>query len=421
MEKHLLFVEANTTGTGMQALLKAHQLGFSPLFFTNNPSRYIGLTQVPCPVVVCDTNCVNALMRTIATCLQRDELLGITTTSEFYLETVAALVEAYSLPGNSSRAMHMCRNKAQSRLLLTAAQMQQPRFTLIHTLASIDEALRYVELPCVVKPPDDTGSNEVRLCRSRQEVEQQARRILSTHVNVRGQHTAQSVMVEEFLDAPEYSVEMFTWQGVPTCIGITEKHLVGFPYFVEYRHIFPAALPPAVAQEMEVVVRHALEITDVTHGATHTEVKLTPHGCAIIEINARLAGGMIPEIIRLATGIDLVEQQLKVAVGAPPCLHGTHSRSAGIQFLVSPGCGILEGVRGIKHAQRMDGIEQVVITAPVGTPVALPQSAYHRLGYVIAQAGTYEEVAFRLHHARAALSLRLGPCASERTQEERYV
>lgn len=389
----------------MLALHKAEDLGASAALLTKKPQRYLGLEEFSGPVLECDTNSLAALQQTIAAHFPAEQIAGITTTSEFYLETVAELAASYGLSGNSAAAVRACRNKAQTRLTLEAAGVGQPRFRVVRTRADIAPALAAIPLPCVVKPADDTGSYFVRLCHSVEEVEEQTLRILDLATNVRGQQTAQTALIEEFIDAPEFSVETFTWQNETHCIGITEKRLTGLPYFVEYGHMFPANLPPQAAQEIRSTVRQALAAVGIASGPTHTEIKLTAAGCAIVEINARLAGGMIPELIRYATDADLLEQQLRVALGQPPLLPTATSGSAGIQFLVADREGVLERVRGVDTARTVEGVEQVTITARAGARVSPPRSAYDRLGYIIARGGDYAETSQRLQRATAQIDL----------------
>jgi biotin carboxylase len=331
------------------------------------------------------------------------QVSGITTTSEFYLEIVAQLTANYNFPGNPPQAMSACRNKALTRLHLEAAGIRQPQFATICSSEEIENALSSLTPPYIVKPADDTGSNDVLFCQTTEEARQHALHLLTIHTNVRGQQTARTVLVEEYLAAPEFSVEMFTWKGQTTLIGITEKTLIGFPRFVEYRHIFPAHLTADVAKDIQETVQHALEALGITHGATHTEVKVLPEGCAIIEVNARLAGGMIPELIHTVTGIDMLEQQIKTAVGEQPDLPVNYSGYAGIQFLVAPHSGTWMGIQGIESALTINGIERISITASTGSQVSLPRSAYDRLGFVLAQADTYTQIQHCLEAALAKL------------------
>jgi biotin carboxylase len=415
MQKHLLVIESNTTGTGILALQKARELGLSPIFFTNKPQRYKGLEQTGCPVIVCDTNSLDTLTGAIAAHVEMERVSGITTTSEFYLEIVAQLTAHYNLPGNPPQVMSACRNKALTRLCLQAAGIRQPRFAAICSSEEIESALRSIDPPYVVKPADDTGSNDVLFCQTTEEAWQHALHLQTIHTNIRGQQTARTVLVEEYLAAPEFSVEMFTWKGLTTLIGITEKTLIGFPRFVEYRHIFPAHLTATVAEDIQETVQQVLRTLGITHGATHTEVKVLPEGCAIIEVNARLAGGMIPELIHTVTGVDMLEQQIKTAVGEQPALPANYSGYAGIQFLVAHHNGTWMGVQGIENALAINGIEKINITTSTGSQVSLPRSAYDRLGFVIAKADTYTQIQHNLEAALTELELVVIP---EQTAKE---
>jgi cysteine synthase A len=409
MQPWMLFIEANTTGTGMLALEKTRRLGLHPIFLTNKPERYLGLERFSDSVVVCDTNSLLAIQAVINQQLDVPALGGITTTSEFYIETVAELSTLYGLPGNHPTAVRDCRNKARTRAILAEAGVYQPRFAVLDALGDLPTHIAAIGLPCVVKPADDTGSNEVRLCMSLEEIAAQAQRIWRMDTNVRGQRTAATVLLEEYLDAPEYSVETFFWEGACTHIGITEKSVAGTPFFVEHRHIFPAPLQAAAMAHVTETVERALRAAGITFGPMHTEVKLTPRGCAIIEINARLAGGMIPELIRHATGIDLLEQQLRGAAGQTPRLEAQPTGYAGIQFLLPPAAGTLAAVHGIEQAERSPGVEQVVVTARIGSAVALAQSAYQRLGFIIARGASAAEAADHLRRSHERLVVEVTP------------
>lgn len=403
--QHLLFVEANTSGTGMLALHTARRLGLTPVLLTNKPERYAGLAETDCEVLRCDTGSLPALRTTIKDRFRRDELAGLTTTSDFYVTTVADLADWLGLPRNPVDAMRTCRNKALLRGRLRAADVHQPRFVELNRLTQVRGAIGEVGLPCVVKPVDDSASNDVLLCATAEQVTRQVAHILATRVNVRGLPAAGAVLLEQYLEGPELSVEMFGWGGETHLIGITDKSVTGTPHFVEGRHIFPAVLPPAVAAEVERTARSAVEAAGVTLGATHTEVKLTGAGVAVIEVNARLAGGMIPALIQHATGIDLLEQQLRVAANLPPRLEARHRCYAGIQFLLPDRHGTLSEVDGIGRARRRWLVDEVTITAAHGATVRPARSGYDRLGHVIAHGDSHQQVAEVLADAHKQLAI----------------
>lgn len=399
MPNKLLFIEANTTGTGMLALQKATDLGWHPLFFTNNPQRYSGLSEATCQIFVCDTNDLEALQATIEKQVAREEICGIVTTSEFYIETTAALAARYNLPGNPVKVVKNARNKALTRQILQQAGVRQPRFVILHDVAEIAGAIEHVGLPLVLKPADDSGSNNVLLCSTREQAEQHTKKLLATQVNIRGQQTAGIVIAEEYLEAAEFSVEMLSWQGEATCIGITQKSLTGLPYFVESRHLFPASLPEEQAENIRTTVRQGLSALGIYNGTTHTEVKWTSAGSAIIEVNARLAGGMIPELIRLVTGIDMLEQHIRCAVGGPVVPQIKTQGVAGIQFFMADKQGLLRSFDGIEKAAKVADVVLVKVTIQPDNLIQPPQNAYHRLGYVIVHSENKEMAVQRLQEA----------------------
>ncbi|MEU2995043.1 ATP-grasp domain-containing protein [Streptomyces griseoincarnatus] len=406
MTRHLAFIEANTTGTGMIALRTARDLGLVPLFLTSDSTRYLGLEETGAEVVDCDTNAPAAVTAALGA-LPPGSLAGATTTSEFYVSAVAEAAAELSLPGNPPKVVRRCRDKGQVRAALQAAGMPQPRFAVVRAEEELDEALTGVGLPCVAKPVDESGSQLVRWCATQDEVREHAALVMAVRTNVRGQPAAGAVLLEEFLDAPEYSVEMFSVDGVHHCVGITRKTVTGRPYFVETRHIYPAPLGEAVEAALRKTAMDALDVLGVRLGPTHVEIRLTSQGPALIELNPRLAGGMIPELVRLAHGVELLRQQLHAAVGHDVDLRPTRGGSAGVAFLLPPRAGVLRRVTGAEEAARLEHVARVTVTGRAGREVRPARNAYDRLGSVIAHSGGTAEVDAVLDKALGMLGVEL--------------
>lgn len=396
----LLFVESNTTGTGMLALRQARALGMEPVLLTNRPDRYHGLPETGATVVVCDTNRWDEL-RHAALGAIRPPIAGITTTSEFYLPAAARLAVESGLPGNPPEAVAACRDKAATRDLLRSAGLPQPLCTLVRSERDVASAVRFAGLPCVVKPVDGTGSEHVSVCGTVVEARDRVAAILAVATNVRGQATAGAALVEAYLPGPEVSVEMFSHAGHHHCVGVTEKQVGAPPSTVEQRHLFPAGLQSARATAVVETVVRALDTVGIRTGPSHTEVRLGGDrgDIAIVEINARLAGGMIPQLVRLVDGVDLLDQQLRVSCGLPPLLAARRRGVAGIQFVTTDSEGTLDRVVGVAAAQRVVGVTEATITAVAGSRVGPARSAYDRLGYVIAAGPSRAAVADSLDTA----------------------
>ncbi|MDG4797034.1 pyridoxal-phosphate dependent enzyme [Micromonospora sp. WMMD1082] len=408
--RELIFVESNTTGTGMLALRQAARLGLRPVLLTNRPGRYLGLSDTPAEVVECDTNDIDALRASLSRRARRRPLAGITTTSEFYLVTAATLANCLRLAGSGADAVAACRDKARTRVLLHRAGLAQPRYAVVRAPDQVAAAVARAGLPCVVKPTDDSASTGVRLCRTEAEARAQVAALLAVSVNVRGQATSGAVLVEQYLAGPEVSVETFASDGRVEIVGVTAKEVGPEPHFVEVGHVFPAAQGPA-SEAVRETARRALVAVGLGHGAAHVEIRLTDAGPVVVEINARLAGGMIPELIRLASGLDLVERQLRAAAGLPVEPLAPPTRYAGIRFLTTATSGVLRAVDGVEEAAALPGVRDVTVTARPGATVGPAVDAYGRLGWVIADGDSPEAVRASLDEALARVALEVTPAS----------
>jgi S-sulfo-L-cysteine synthase (3-phospho-L-serine-dependent) len=398
VSKLLLFVESNTTGTGMIALARAAALGYQPVLLTSNPGRYQGLDTRLTTIVRCDTNSPEPLRRAVSRLSDRT-IAGVTTTSEYYVAATAELAESLGLPGNPPQVVKAARNKAAVRRAMERAGLVQPRFVEVFSPAQVPDAVEHTGLPCVVKPVDDSGSHNVLVCASVEQAVEHARTVLAVSSNVRGQPVAGTALVEQYVEGPEFSVETFSVDGEAECIGVTRKTVSPGPHCVELGHLYPAGLDAATARSLAETTVALLRTLGVRSGPTHCELRLGPDGPVVIELNCRLAGGMIPELIQLAQGTDLIERQLRTAVGERPDPIPARAGWAGIRFLTADRPGTLGGVPGIDEVRALPGVVRAELTVRCGTEVAAARSAFDRLGFVIAAGGELDAVTDALERA----------------------
>jgi biotin carboxylase len=216
----------------------------------------------------------------------------------------------------------------------------------------------------------------------------------------------QRYLVESLVAGPEVSVETFGREVV----GITRKHLGDPPAFIEVGHDFPASLEEETAEEIRRIALRALEVIGLGWGPAHLEMRLAPEGPTIIEVNPRLAGGMIPELVRLAFGVDLVREMIRLAGRGEPDL-GTdfHRRAASIRFLLPKQEGIFEGVDRLEEARQMAGVTAVEVYIPPGRRCERHGDFRDRVGHVIATGSNGAESGARAEQARDRVQLRVEP------------
>lgn len=386
MSRHLLFVESNTTGTGSLAVARLLAAGDRVTFLARRPAQYpfLASSAPGLAVVEMDTNDLAAVERRVVRELA-DGLDAAVTFSEFYVETVAELAARHGLRYLSPIAARTCRNKAATRRALVAAGRSAPRFRVVTAAAEARDAGNEVGYPAVVKPPDDSSSKGVRRVENPAELLAHCEVLLARQANDRGQATAAEALVESYLEGPEFSVETMTLApGATRVIGITAKHLGPAPHFVEMGHDFPAALSAAVAERIAEEALAALAAVGFDFGPAHIELRWTVERPVVVEINARLAGGMIPELVRYAVGIDLLAAVLDQLSGRPPDLAARRGDTAAIRFFVADQAGRLAGAAGLDAARQLANIREVALTKMPGAVVRPAEEAADRVGFAIA-------------------------------------
>ena len=374
-----MLVESNTTGSGRLFCACARELGLRPVMLARDPGRYPYVAEDRIDAVVADTTDPAALL---AACQALDgPIAGVTSSSEYYIAAAADLAAALGRPHPDGGAIRSCRDKHAQRVRLRAAGVPGPDFEAATTPGEAVTAAGRIGYPVVVKPVTGSGSIATRRCASESEVAQAAAYVLDTDPADLALPPQAAVMVEEYLPGDEYSVETLDEHVV----GITRKHLGAEPYFVEIGHDFPAPLPAAGQAAIGGIAVAALRALGLGWGGAHVEVRHTRAGPRIVEVNPRLAGGMIPRMIAESLGIDMIFHVVAEAAGQPRPAEPTRMDATAIRFLLATEQGRLTGVRGIAAAEGMPGVVEVGITGRPDQEVLVRHCFTDRLGYVIAR------------------------------------
>ena len=310
---------------------------------------------------------------------------GVFTWDELVLEVTAAAAGKLGLPHMSTAAVHRCRDKYLTRSLMARAGLPSPRHRLV---TSADEAVAAASAfgwPVVVKPRSLAGSIGVTLARDEDAVREAFR--LASGAAYATLPRGEGVLVEEYLDGPEISVDSVVHNGDVRCVHVARKRLGFPPYFEEVGHLVTAvtdaSLPPGTVE----LVREAHRVLGVDNGVTHAEVRLTSAGPRLVELNGRLGGDLIPLISRLATGVDLVRAAAEVALGRPPRLTAeAPGRAAEVRFVYPPVDCEVRSV-DVTAAAAVPGIVRAEVLAPPGTRLLLPpRNPIPRLAALVAVA-----------------------------------
>lgn len=343
---------------------------------------------------------------------------GVVCYHEPAIEVAAQTAQELGLPSLPARAARQCRDKLGARRIFAERGVPSAKSVLVHSAAEAVSAAAGIGYPVIVKPRALAASFGV----SKATDEAQVRAAFAVAdrqvLNEPWRDKPPGVLVEEYLDGPEISVDSLTVAGRVTPLIFAMK-LLGFPpYCEELGHI--------VGAPEEVCGGRLAEVTDVVHrahaaigirfGATHTELRLTARGVRVVELNGRSGGDCIGYLGYLAAGINLPLGAAAAACGeAPEAARNQpgHGGAAGIRFCYPDRAGVITSIQ-VPGKQDLPGyVDRLEVTARPGTRIAFTEGRMYnaRIGYVVVTGAAMAECADRLAQATAGIGCDVDPGA----------
>jgi biotin carboxylase len=274
---------------------------------------------------------------------RQEKVEGILSFSlESALPTVVYVAQKLGLVSNSKESVDLTQSKFAQRQALEKAGIPVPKYFFVESTTDLSKV--HCRFPLIVKPVDSGGSQGI--CK----VDALERLVEAYHYAVEYSRSS-TVIVEEYVDGREFSVEYISHLGKHYFIQITDKVTSGAPRFVEMQHHQPATIPKSVWERIKKMVEGALTALKIENSASHTEIKWNSNDeLFIIETGARMGGDFISsDLVRLSTGYDFVEGAIKLAVNQFEEPVFTKSMYSGVYFYSKLASEIGEVIRNHKN------------------------------------------------------------------------
>jgi argininosuccinate lyase len=402
----IVFVESNTTGTGRLFAERARALGLVPHLLTADVTRYPYVTELDIPAHQCATGSLQDVLDGCGRLAARHPVAGITSSSEYFIATAAAAARALGLPAEDPARLAAARDKGIQRRCFASCGVDSPGFRLASSASEAVGAAHELGLPVILKPVSRSGSLGVRRCDTTANVAAHAAALLATATDERGSPLPASFLVESYLPGPEFSVEILGG----SVRAVVAKHVDESIGFLETGHDVPADIDAGTESLLAASARAAVAALGLTWGAAHVEFRVTGDRAYVVEVNPRLAGGMIPQAVLAATGQDLISELIARTAGHHVRAGGPSPARCGrasIRFLVPVADGEVRSVPDASVALASPGVVEAAVTARPGQAIVRQGCFLDRLGYVIAVGSTQEEASERAERAAAALAVEI--------------
>lgn len=327
----------------------------------------------------------------------------MTLASDMPMRTVAVLSHEMGLVGISEDTAFKATNKAAMRDALKKRGVPIPLYYRVSNKEDYLSAVCNIQsagYKCIVKPADNSGSRGIDLLK-----DYSIATINGAYEYSKKYSRSGDLLVEEFMEGPEVSVETLALDGEVHVIQITDKITTQAPYFVEMGHTQPSCLSKNMQKKIREVAIAANLAIGITNGPSHTEIKVTKDGPKIVELGARLGGDNITtHLVPLSTGVDMVECCIRIALGGQPDIQQKFEKGSAIRYFKTKE-GKIKDIIGIQEAERVSGIKQISIIHNIGEVIGEIKSSDDRAGFVIAQGGSAKEAVKNCEYAQNMINI----------------
>lgn len=415
----VLILEPESSGVGL--IGAARRLGFEVQVFDRRPPHELpdrltaALARSGARYTRVESQDGGAVLDAAVRLAAHADLAAVVPGFEYAVEAAAQVSAKLGLPGLDPATAGALRDKIRMKRAL--GPLAPAAAVLVADRDDGTAAAASMTYPAVVKPVDGSGSLLVRRVDSAGELRGQLAAVRAAPVDDMGRLVGRSVLVEPYVEGPEFSVEGFVADGRVTVASVTEKRLGPEPHFVELVHVVDAALDCATREALRRTAVQAVQSLRITVGAFHLEARLGTHGPVVIEVAGRLGGDLIPDLVARVHGRDMYDATVRAFAGLPIAAAGRPgpARAAAARFFtVARETRLDSPNRLAAEIARIPGCEQVTLYPAAGGTLRPATDFRQRFGHVLVTAADREELESGLAAVERAVARHTegAPCAS---------
>ncbi|QTD42069.1 ATP-grasp domain-containing protein [Sporosarcina sp. Te-1] len=386
--KSIVFIETVRYGAAKDALEASMELGYAPVLLTGKQSIAKEADQWHKNGLVYCIELSEDMIREVLDELLREgrQLQAIISFIDPYVSMAARLSNEYCQTALSANSMCCMEDKHRTRNALESLGVN-PVYT---TLA--EDSLRTVSFPAVIKSSFSKASRDVYLLRTKKELEAACYKLTARQRDV-------VILLEEYVDGLQYIVEVIVNEGLPQIIAVVAQDVTDHGKFIVTGYSIGNVPPEEKWNQLQILLEQIVELLQVERASFHMELRLTSIGWKVIELNPRMAGFTMNQMIYEAYGINLAKEIVRLHIGEVPQLEKNRECAVYTYCMTTELCGFFHGVSGVMEAAAQSGVTSVQVHAKVGELIGPAMSMGQRYGYVMASGDNVEQARKRAMEA----------------------
>lgn len=304
--------------------------------------------------------------------------------SDYVTENAAIVAEQLGMRGASVVATKAARDKGLAQQIYVEKGVPCAKYAIVHDL---DEAIREanrIGYPLVLKPQNACGSQNVCYISSERDLRNNFVVIENFKTSYLNYKIKDSYLLEEFLDGPEFSVEIYLENEKVLFSEVTEKEVSKLPYFVETMHVIPTSVLQDKENELKDVAEQAVKALGFKSGVLHVEVKYCSTGAKIIEVNGRPGGDNITsDLLINAKNVNLYKSLICWYLKEEVKFEKLTNFASAIIYILPPKKGVVTDVRNLNAINNNRQVNRCGLEVKLPCKVDVAKDSDGRLGYII--------------------------------------
>ncbi len=333
----IVFIEISPTFE--RAFHAAHELGLNILWVGEGKTIPESITNLADKSIILNSLNFQSISSAVLELFSKNEIKAFWSLKDKHVPLASRLT--YEL-GNDYRyptkqLVHNTKNKIALRKLFEKTEYN-PEYAIIDSSTILQHP--FPLQPVVIKPPLGYASIGVEKVLPSEDFKAAVFRSssvlnnIATSVNdhdVKSFNPLDTLLIEQYIDGVEYSVEVFANETGLHCLGICGKSEMKAPFFEEVSYCLPADINEDLYSKISGAALKIAQIINLNSGMAHIELRVNSREIKVLDIGLRLGGsGLTHDLIYLSSGIDLVKAVLAEISNLPSeqYLNSTHTSIA---------------------------------------------------------------------------------------------
>lgn len=319
----------------------------------------------------------------------------VTCASDLALPTVAYTCNKMGLPFVEMEAVLKTVNKDLFKKFLLENKFKAPKYYIFSDSKSALKIIQKLKDKWIIKPVDSSGSKGVCLI----DLNLKNENLFSTINNSFFFSSSKKIIVEEFIEGKNCSVDGFYNDGKIDVLYITNKLLTNLPLRTPTGHTVPSKLNIQTQINIKKSIKKILDLLKVKSSPFDFDVIVSKSGeIYFLEMSLRIGGNGIPKLIMYSSGYNLYNSAFLYAINQqikrPTKGFTLNVLPTGVFLIYSNKSGKLNSIasKEILLKKYKESLKEIVYDLEIGEKIEKFTQGNHRIGHYILQAKSDKEL-----------------------------